>query len=152
MINNRMEVDTEPIEFKQLYEIIDQDDISMYERSLILNFYKLILTLKNQSCNLQTYKSADKTIALKDIILHFYNKSVEDLKELYMKHVYPTQFCEIVNNSMTSLNHNLEVFSEHFLLKIYYKLYKIESKNDWISPRFNSDWDIKFDFKKLYRD
>lgn len=146
-----MEVNTEPIEFKELYEIIDKDNVSMYERSFILNFYKLIITLKNQSCNLQTYKSEDKTFALEDIIIHFYNKSVEDLKELHLKRICPTNFCKLVNNSMSSLNFNLQVFSEHFLLKTYFQLNKFESKNDWISPRFKSDWDIQFDFQKLYR-
>lgn len=147
-----MEVNTQPIEFKQLYEIIDQENVSMYERSLILNFYKLILTLKNQSCNLQTYKSEDKTFALKDIIIHFYNKSVLDLEDLHLKHICPTNFCKMVNNSMSSLNNNLEVFSEHFILKTYFQLYRFETKNDWVSPRFKTDWDIKFEFRKLYRD
>lgn len=140
-----------PIEFKHIYEITDHHNVSTYERSLIVNFYKLILTLQNQSCIIHVYKSEEKNVALKHLLTLFYNSSIYNLEQLYKKYICPTKFCEIVNNSVESLNNNLGVFAEHFLLKIYYQLRKIETKNDWISPRINSDWDIEFIFQKRYR-
>ena len=144
--------ESKPINFEHLYEITDENRVSMYEISFILNFYKLILTLQNHSCYIHIYKCEDKSIALKDIVSHFYHMSIHEFEQLYLKHISTTEFCETANDAVEALNNHLQMFGEHFFLKKYYQLSKIESKNDWISPRINSDWDVKFVFEKRYRD
>ena len=136
------------IEFDHLYEITDQSNVSTYERSLIVNFYKLIRSLNQSSCDVHSYRSEEKTVALKDIVTGFLNASVDNFSKLHERHLTPAHFCDVTNSCVASLNNALEKFAGHFDLKHQLQLVKSERKNDWISPRIKSDWDIQYDFQK----
>lgn len=135
------------IGFDHLYGITDQISVSTYERSLIVNFYILIRSL-NESCDIQTYKSEERNLALKDVITGFLHTSINNFEQLHKNNLSPSNFCQVTNDCVASLNNNLEKLATHFNLKSYHRLVKFERENDWISPRSKSNWDVQYQFIK----
>lgn len=141
------DIESNIIQFRDLYVITDQDSVSMHERAMIVNFYIFILELQNVSCDVHCYKSEEKTLAFKDIINQFHRNSIHDFEKLHRKLVSPSRMVDMINDHIVLLNRNFDLFAKHYNVQNH-KLVKVESKNDWISPRMKSDWDIRLFFEK----
>lgn len=142
-----LSTDNHFIEFEDLYKITDQSIVSMHQRALIVNFYRFILDFQNVTRGISQYKSDDKTFAFKEVLNNFFYTSINIFQKLHRKQVDPAKMCDMINGHINNLNENLELLARYYKIKKH-QVIKIESKNDWVSPRLKSDWDIQIYFVK----
>lgn len=146
---DKVQFHSEIICWTKLYSIIDCTTVNAYSRSFLLNYYKFLLHIRDNGCNLiKKYRKQEQNFSLQHIMESLYDTGAMIFDELYAG-LHSIQECqEKITSSINNCNKLLQTFSAHYHVVPHF-LEQTEYQMDFVHPRTRSDWDVIFKFRKI---